>query len=83
MRTKALSQSEERTFLNDLRTKLNGDVRGSTSVSSSFGRQIAKDAILAVIVSLLLIVLYITIRFQFKFAGPGDRRVDPRHRAHR
>ncbi len=70
VRTKSLSQGQERTFLNDLRTQLNANIRGSTSVSSSFGRQIARDAILAVIVSLLLIVLYITIRFQFKFAGP-------------
>jgi SecD/SecF fusion protein len=70
VRTKSLSAAKQRTFLNDLRTKLNADVRGSTSVSSSFGSQIARNAILAVIVSLLLIVLYITIRFQFKFALP-------------
>jgi SecD/SecF fusion protein len=70
VRTKSLAPAVQRTFLTDLRTKLNADVRGSESVSSSFGRQIAKDAILAVVVSLLLIVLYISIRFQFKFAGP-------------
>jgi SecD/SecF fusion protein len=40
------------------------------TVSASFGRQIAKGAILAVLFSLLLIVLYISIRFQFKFALP-------------
>src|SRR5829696_1938851 len=70
VRTKSLEPAEQRTFLNDLRTQLNANVEGSTSVSSSFGRQIAQAAILAVIVSLLLIVLYISIRFQFKFAGP-------------
>jgi SecD/SecF fusion protein len=37
-------------------------------VSASFGRQIARGAILAIIFSLLLVVLYITIRFQYKFA---------------
>ena len=41
------------------------------NVSSSFGRQIAQAApSYAVIVSLSLIVLYITMRFQWKFARP-------------
>src|SRR5205823_4072308 len=41
-----------------------------TNVSSSFGRQIARSAIVAIIVSLLLIVLYIAVRFDLKFAAP-------------
>ena len=40
------------------------------SVSSSFGRQIAEGAILAILVSLLLVAIYISFRFQPKFAGP-------------
>jgi SecD/SecF fusion protein len=40
------------------------------TVSSSFGRQIARSAVLAILFSLLLIVLYIAIRFDFKFAVP-------------
>ena len=40
------------------------------SVSASFGRQIAEGAILAIIVSLLLVALYIAFRFELKFAGP-------------
>jgi SecD/SecF fusion protein len=40
------------------------------TVSSSFGRQIARGAIIAILFSLLLIVLYIAIRFDFKFAVP-------------
>ena len=40
------------------------------SVSASFGRQIAEGAILAIVVSLLLVMLYIAARFQPKFAGP-------------
>jgi len=39
-------------------------------VSSSFGRQIARSAILATIFSLFLIVLYCTIRFDLKYAVP-------------
>ena len=41
------------------------------NVSSSFGRQIAKSAIFAIIFSLLIITLYITIRFKgLAFAVP-------------
>src|ERR687898_2946569 len=40
------------------------------TVSASFGRQIAEGAILAIIVSLLLITGYIAFRFQAKFAAP-------------
>ena len=40
------------------------------TVSASFGRQIARSAIIAVLFSLLLIILYVAIRFDFKFAGP-------------
>ena len=40
------------------------------TVSASFGRKIAKDAILAIFVSLLLVAIYISFRFQPKFAGP-------------
>ncbi len=70
VRTRSLTDKQQTRFTNELRTKFNATVRGATSVSSSFGRQIARAAILAIIVSLLLIVLYISIRFQFKFALP-------------
>ena len=43
---------------------------GSKNVSSSFGHQIALDAIWGIIVSLVLIVIYITLRFDVKFAIP-------------
>ena len=44
------------------------------NVSASFGRTVARGAILAIIVSLLLIVGYISLRFQWKFAAPVLRR---------
>jgi SecD/SecF fusion protein len=40
------------------------------TVSASFGRQIARSAIIAILFSLFLIILYIAIRFDFKFAVP-------------
>jgi SecD/SecF fusion protein len=43
---------------------------GVKNVSSTFGHQIAVDAIYGIVVSLLLIVGYITLRFDLKFAIP-------------
>ena len=40
------------------------------NVSSSFGHQIAVDAIWGIIVSLVLIVIYITLRFGAKYSMP-------------
>jgi SecD/SecF fusion protein len=58
------------TVENDLKDKVSATHLGATSVSSSFGSQIARAAILAIIVSLALVVIYIAIRFDFKFAVP-------------
>jgi len=51
-------------------TQLGAHGGGITSVSGTFGHQIAIDAIYGIIVSLLLITIYITIRFDLKFAIP-------------
>jgi SecD/SecF fusion protein len=67
IRTEALDRAKQ----NELTTALKSRFQAETSVntvSASFGRQIARGAILAIIFSLLLVVLYITIRFQYKFA---------------
>jgi SecD/SecF fusion protein len=42
----------------------------STSVGPTFGQQIARTAIIAIIASLILISIYIGLRFEFKFAVP-------------
>ena len=49
---------------------MNATHYGAKNVSESFGRQIARSAIIAIIVSLLLIVLYLAIRFDLKYAFP-------------
>ncbi|MEA2475399.1 MAG: SecD/SecF fusion protein, partial [Thermoleophilaceae bacterium] len=42
----------------------------STSVGPTFGQQIVKTAALAILASLILISIYIGLRFEFKFAVP-------------
>jgi len=70
IRTKALNGTRLDKFSTDLQERLGATAIGKTTVSSSFGRQIARAAITAILFSLLLIVIYIAIRFDFKFALP-------------
>jgi len=70
IRTKALSSAKLTQVTRALEDRLQTSAPGATTVSSSFGRQIAKSAIIAILVSLFLVVLYIAIRFDLKFAGP-------------
>jgi SecD/SecF fusion protein len=64
-----VNQTEQTRLTQGLNAKFHGET-SVKSVSASFGRQIARGAILAIIVSLLLVMLYIAARFQPKFAGP-------------
>jgi len=70
IRTKSLSSSGQSSLTTRLERTLGAYSTGVKNVSASFGHQIAIDAIYAIVVSLLLIVIYIAIRFDFKFAIP-------------
>jgi SecD/SecF fusion protein len=70
IRTEALSDARRDNIQNALEARLGATAQGATTVSSSFGRQIAEAAIIAILVSLFLTVVYIAIRFDFKFAAP-------------
>ena len=71
VRTKALGPNELSAIQGDLAAGVRAQAIGATTVSSSFGRQIARLAVIAVIVSLLLIVIYLAIRFDWKYAVPA------------
>ena len=70
VRTKSLTGAKLTQISRDLQDKVGATHAGATTVSSSFGSQIAHAAVLAIIVSLVLVVIYIAIRFDFKFAVP-------------
>ena len=70
IRTESLSTTEVQSLQSSLTRVVGAQSFGVKNVSASFGRQIARGAILAIIVSLLLIVIYISARFQWKFAVP-------------
>jgi SecD/SecF fusion protein len=70
IRAKTLTPAEQSKLQRDLESTVQAKAFGIKSVSSSFGRQIARDALLAVFFSLFLVVLYVAIRFELKFAVP-------------
>jgi SecD/SecF fusion protein len=70
VRTEALESQQLNKVSGALEESLQTAAPGATTVSSSFGRQIAQSAIIAILVSLFLVVFYIAIRFDFKFALP-------------
>jgi SecD/SecF fusion protein len=71
LRLRSLSQSQTTALSNDIKARFGQNISFQIqTVSASFGRQIARSAIIAVLFSLLLIILYIAIRFDFKFAAP-------------
>jgi SecD/SecF fusion protein len=70
IRTKSLSSTQQDQLSTRLTQDLNAQSLGVKNVSSSFSRQIARGAIFSVLVSFLLIAIYITFRFQWRFAIP-------------
>ena len=70
VRTRTLTNAESQEFESGLQKAVGAQAFGAKSVSASFGRQIARSAIFAIFVSLLLITIYVSFRFQWKFAVP-------------
>ncbi len=70
VRLRSPSSKIETTLENQLQTKAHATDISSQTVSASFARDVAQSAIKALIVSFLLIIAYISLRFDFKFALP-------------
>ena len=68
IRTESLTTAEQNELQEGLTTAVEATSFGAKNVSESFGRQIANNALLAIFVSLLLMVAYISFRFQWKYS---------------
>jgi SecD/SecF fusion protein len=68
IRTESLTTAEQNELQQSLTSAVEATSFGAKNVSESFGRQIANNALFAIVVSLLLIVAYISIRFQWKYS---------------
>ena len=70
------TETLEPTEVEEVREKLDSDLGvtradfSSSSIGPTFGEQIARTAVIAIIASLFLISIYIGLRFEFKFAVP-------------
>ncbi len=70
IRTKSLTGPKQSELTQNLERDVGAYSMGVKNVSASFGHQIAIDALWGIVVSLALIVVYITLRFDLKFAMP-------------
>ncbi|HZN22210.1 MAG TPA: protein translocase subunit SecD [Gaiellaceae bacterium] len=68
IRTESLPIPEQNQLQQDLAQAIDATSFGAQTVSESFGGQIANAAIFAIVVSLILIVLYLAVRFQWKYS---------------
>ncbi len=69
VRTPEMSEDVKNNFMKDLEEKVGKyDLLRSDKVGASVGEELKSSAITALLVGLVLIVGYITIRFEFKFA---------------
>jgi SecD/SecF fusion protein len=75
VRSEPLSNAEQRRLTSTLESELQGQVEGVRNVSASFSRQILRGAIYAILISFLLITVYISFRFQWRFAVPILRTI--------
>jgi SecD/SecF fusion protein len=75
IKTEPLSRSEQSSLTAALESDIGGQVRGIRNVSASFSQQILRGAIYAMLISFLLITIYISMRFQWRFAVPILRTI--------
>src|SRR5574344_351653 len=69
VRTSVISDETRREVMNDMNAKLgNSQVLRVENVGATVGDQLVKQAGLAVVLSWILMIIYITFRFEFKFA---------------
>lgn len=72
IRTRILTDSQRRTAVETLQNQLGqADVLRNEHVGATIGSELARNAIYALVASMVMMVAYITYRFEFKFAVSG------------
>ena len=75
VRTEPLDPDQVREITAGMTERFNAQSRGVRNVSASFSQQILRGAIYAVLISFILITIYISLRFQWRFAVPILRTI--------
>ena len=69
IRTAVIPDTERKDVMNDMTRSLGQyQVRRVENVGATIGGELVQQAVIAILLSWVLMILYITIRFQFKFA---------------
>lgn len=72
IRTPSLSKQEEREIIDKMDNQLGvKEVKSIKSVSPTWGNQITRSAIISLLVALVIILAYVSIRLEFKMAITG------------
>jgi SecD/SecF fusion protein len=75
IKTEPLSTAEQARLTGQLEADVGGQVEGVRNVSASFSEQIMRGAIYSILISFVLITIYISLRFQWRFAVPILRTI--------
>jgi SecD/SecF fusion protein len=76
IKTEPLTNPEQIRLTGQLESgEVSGQVEGVRNVSASFSEQILRGAIYSVLISFILITIYISLRFQWRFAVPILRTI--------
>ncbi len=70
IKTESLTVREQTELRQTVVQDFDASAIGFKNVSASFSQQILEGALIAIAASLLLIVIYVSLRFEFKFAVP-------------
>ncbi|MFN8124521.1 MAG: protein translocase subunit SecD [Thermoleophilia bacterium] len=71
IQTKSLEPDVQQKILRDLDQRFGAKVSSLDQVGPTFGKQIIRNAIYAVIISFIIVALYLVIRFEYKLALPA------------
>jgi SecD/SecF fusion protein len=75
VRTEPINPDQVREITAGMTEQFNARQQGVRNVSASFSKQILRGAIYAVLISFILISIYISLRFQWRFAVPILRTI--------
>jgi SecD/SecF fusion protein len=75
IRTESLEPNDQTRLTTELRNSFDTEAVNVRNVSASFSDQILRSAIYAIIFSFLLITIYISLRFEWRFAVPILRTI--------
>jgi SecD/SecF fusion protein len=70
IKTESLDEDEQSRLSSTLTRELDAEIEGFRNVSESFSSQIVRGAIYAIVLSFVLIAIYISIRFEWRFSVP-------------